>query len=133
MDYRAISNLRTLQGKDSFRLWNERLINAFEQIAPGAESMFKQLIKAIDRKTDLVDLEDKWDSDVMELEVDDKQKDKLYWAKFGKNLNYVLQEKCEDAEAISKIRAAGGEGIKAYVSLYKWYLGSSGQQLTLKA
>ena len=41
MEFKAISNLRSFQQKDSFKLWNERLMNGFDQAFPGAKALIK--------------------------------------------------------------------------------------------
>ena len=60
-------------------------------------------------------------------------KAELTWDSFGGDLYCVLQDKCDDPEAISRIRSCRGEGIKALCALYKWYVGKSGQELQAKA
>ena len=51
----------------------------------------------------------------------------------SRDLHCVLQDKCEDPEGLSRIRAAKGDGIKAYFDMYSWYLGRSGQELQSRA
>ena len=42
MDSKVIFSLKQLTGKESFRLWNERLVSALEQVSEGSSFMLKK-------------------------------------------------------------------------------------------
>ena len=58
--------------------------------------------------------EDEWNAG---LQDPSPASSELNYRKFGSDLHYVLQDKCEDSEGFARIRAAGGDGIKAYFSM----------------
>ena len=70
--------------------------------------------------------EEAWNAAIVQHKLGGREE--LAWEAFGNDLHCVLQDKCEDAEAISKVRACKSEGIKAFCALYKWYIGRSGQE-----
>ena len=71
-----------------------------------------------------------WLGRVNKHKLDNKR---LHYDKFSRDMNYVLNEKVEHADGLNKIRAAEGDGISAYVAMYCWYMGSSGQELVAKS
>ena len=117
MDHKASSGLKPL-----IRLWNERLISALDQVYPYAKDMVNKLIVKIDEKDTESISEDWWDAQLSERHTYN-----LKWKQFSRDLHYLLQQICEDADAFAKHRAAEGCGINADVAMHKWYLGSSGQ------
>ena len=89
--------------------------------------MIESNIKKLDKRKNYC-TEEEWNA---ELQVPGESE--LNYRKFGNDLHYVLQDKCEDTEGFARIRAASGDGIKAYFSMYSWFLGRSGQELQGKS
>ena len=105
-------------------MWNERLISALDQARPGIAKIIQLGIKKLDTGAKPLK-SDEWDTEVGNLGLNPA----LNYDSMTGDLHCVLQDKCEDGEGLSRIRAAKGDGIEAYFNMYSWYLGRSGQEL----
>ena len=132
MEYKAISNLRSLKSKGEFRLWNERLISALDQARPGIREILELGARDIDVGKKFSE-KAHWDEKLAVARLQPLQIQELAHHAVSRELHCVLQDKCEDPEGLSRIRAAKGDGIKAYFDMYNWYLGRSGQELQSRA
>ena len=133
MEFKAISNLRSLKSKGEFRLWNERLLSALDQARPGLHQMLEAGTIKLDIGEKYMD-DKKWDEQLTSVHGSQRAiKPYLEYHEVRRDLHCLLQDKCEDPEGLSRIRAAKGDGIKAYFDMYSWYLGRSGQELQSRA
>ena len=128
MECKAVINLIKISSdKSQFRMWDDKLINAYIQYAgPKVRQVFKLLAETADEgKLDEPTLES-W-SRVAAGEP------KLEKEKFREDLYYILMDKGQDATAMTRIKAVReGDGIGAYGKLRKWFLGSSGMAITAR-
>ena len=67
-----------------------------------------------------------WNSAVSITDNEHQHLVPMNYHEVSRDLHCVLQDKCEDPEGLARIRAAKGDGIKAYSDMYSWYLGKSG-------
>ena len=134
MDFRAVSNLRQLKTKAEFRLWNERLISALEQARPGVKAKLEDNIRRLNLG-EQTDKAQEWNYPKKDNGEDnlDGVPERLSYEAISKDLHFVLQDKCEEPDGIARIRSAKDDGIKAYLGLYAWCLGRSGQELQSRA
>ncbi len=122
LDNKAVSSIKTLSTKSSFREWNEKFVNVYAQARIGARTVFKDMASHIDKEVDQ-EFEDIFDDAWFTQENLNRQV-------FKEELYVVLIDKAE-GEALTRIRGVKeGEGIEAYLAVYKWFTGTTGMQIT---
>ena len=128
LDSKAVRNLKMIGAdKSGFRAWHERLVNIMEQIRPGSRGRFKALARHVDHEVTEEFAE--WMEDQQEYE-DLKNKEVL--KEVSKDVYSLLMDKAE-SEALTRVRAyPAGDGLNAYRSVYKWFMGVSGQAIADK-
>ena len=98
LDHKAIMNLKILgNDKASFKLWNEKFINAFEAAIRGARSVFEQITSEIDTGKVIPD-EDELEEWYEQLQSHGQilgESQQLAWDEFGEKISFVLVDKCE--------------------------------------
>ena len=125
MENKAVNGLK-MQGSDrtSFRMWHEKLVNAFSQVDQGYRAILKGLTDQVD-KHDKIEVSsnhdrDKWQKDNFPLSVIDMDK-------LNEDMFAVLMDKTE-GDAWLRVRSVdSGNGLEAFVKLYWWFTGTSGQ------
>ena len=126
--------LKTL-GSDraGYRMWHEKLVNSFAQVNNQYRGILESIAKGIDHDLDMsMSTVDKWDAWVSKLS-NAPPHDKVDMGSLNEDLYAVLMDKTE-GEAWQRVRAVNsGHGLEAFVRIYKWFMGTSGQGLSEKA
>ena len=103
MEFKAISNLRSLKTKGEFRLWNERLLSALDQARPGLHQMLEAGTLKLDIGEKYMD-DKKWDEQLTLVHGSQRAiKPYLEYHEVRRDLHCLLQDKCEDPEGLSRI------------------------------
>ena len=136
LDHKAIMNMKLLSSdKSSFKLWNEKFVNAFEAAIKGARTVFELITNEIDTGKVMKD-EDDIEQWYEQLEVNGEvigRSPELAWDELGEKISFVLVDKCE-GDARLRIRTKkNGRGILQFIELYKWFMGTSGEGLSQRA
>ncbi len=124
---KAISALKTYSSdRTSFKNWNDKFINAMDQLHTGTRHVMKIVREKLDvEKYDMPD--SAWLEAKILVELHTQREYSL--EKLEKDMYYTLVEKTED-EALVRVNAVEeGQGLKAYQRLYCWFAGTSGLAL----
>ena len=126
LESKAVSNLETLSSdKGKFKKWNERFINAITQVRPGTRELFRAMAEYVDG-----DKSGEFRDHFEDNGLDTMQEEGTKYEHMESDLYAVLVDKT-DGEAALRIRACKpGEGTRAYMLIYKWFTGASGQAMT---
>ena len=130
LESKAVQSIKNLgSDKGGFRIWNEKLINIVSQIRPGSRKLFTAISEYID-KDNGIDA----DSFKKDFESSGEAKNMKDRGTAYEDMNedlYVLVTDKTEGEAAIRVRGCQiGEGIEAYMTLYKWYTGTSGQAIS---
>ena len=110
-------------------MWNDRLINAMTQVRPGSRAMFQKMMETVDVGKEVSE----WEREVGgSSEANAMALSGTMLDRFNEDLYTVLMDKAE-GEAVTRLKSRkSGEGVMAYMLIYKWYSSSSGQALSDK-
>jgi len=118
LDSKAVLSLKPMGSKGNFKEWNEKFVNAMAQAVEGSRDCIKAMMNSSDP-----DSTEEWDQESWDEQFKTKE---LKWDRMNEVMYCVLIDKCE-GEALTRVRSAGqGQGIKAYMSLYRWFAGTTG-------
>ena len=127
LESRAVGGLTRLgSDKTTFRMWNERLINVVTAVRFGSRRLFKAMMDYVDQEVG---------GNFEELfrnseEGKDMEAGGTSYERMDEDLYSLLMDKTE-GEAALRVRGCNpGQGIKAYMVVYKWFMGTSGQAVT---
>ena len=127
LESKAVGNLPSLgSDKMTYRLWNERLINVVAAIRFGSRRLFKAMADYVDQEVG-GNFEElfKASEGCKEMEAEGTTYERM-----DEDLYTVLMDKTE-GEAALRVRGCNpGQGVKAYMVVYKWFMGVSGQAVT---
>ena len=127
MESKAVADIETLaSGKTAFRSWNEKLINAFSQARQGCRGMFRSMAEYVDQDmTGDFETLFKNTQDCRDMESQGST-----YGNISEDLYILLVDKTE-GEAMVRLRGCShGDGVSAYMAIYKWFMGASGQAIT---
>ena len=127
LESRAIGSIANLgSDRTAFRLWNEKLINVVSGIRYGSRHLFKCMMDYVDQETggNFEELFRGTDG------CKEMENGGTTYERMDADLYTLLMDKTE-GEAALRIRGCNpGQGIKAYMVMYKWFMGTSGQAVT---
>ena len=130
IEHKAISNLKSL-GNDwqGYRQWHDKCVNAMAQVHREYRTVLQLVVKAIEieEKLPTGDIDDweKW--------VNDREIVTINLKVLNESLFAVLMDKTE-SEAYFRVKSVEpGNGIEAFVKIFKWFMGTSGMGLQEKA
>ena len=128
LECKSVTNLKMIGAdKSGFRAWHERLVNVMEQIRPGSRGIFKALARHVDHEVTEEFAE--WIKGQQEYA---DLKDEDVFKEVNEDVYVLLMDKAE-SEALTRVRAyQAGDGLNAYRSVYKWFMGVSGQAIADK-
>ena len=117
MEHKAIMNLKQ-QGNErsGYRMWHEKLVNAFAQVNVQYRGLLERITKEIDKGSDMSMLQDtadwtSWVSGLNNIAVDNIDVGKL-----NEDMYSVLMDKTE-GEAWLRVRSVdSGNGLEAFTS-----------------
>ena len=120
-EYKGVNNLKVLgSNKSDFQSWNGKFINA---IAQGAGAPWRKFMNNLDKKLD----QDRRTLTAQELDNIEGAEDITNKKDANEELYYVLVEETEGEAALRVNSGEPGEGIQAYMRVYLWFSGTSGQ------
>ena len=142
LDHKALLNQAKLASdKHGFRNWNDKLINSFAAAVPGIRFVLEKINESVDNGT--IGMADSLNT-VAEIKswygglvhpnghnLDNSPT--LNWNQVSEDLNYVLVEKCEGDAMLQIKTQPRGQGIMAYIAIYKWFTGTTGLGLAARA
>ena len=130
LESKSVSNMKSLgSDKTGFRMWNEKLINIVSQIRPGSRRFFAAISEYIDRDNDI-------DGDAFRIgfndsgDLKDMEDRGTSYDDMNEDLYVLLTDKTEGEAAIRVRGCSIGDGVEAYMTVYKWYTGTSGQAIS---
>ena len=127
LDSKAVCNLSSLgSDKATYRIWNERLINVIAAVRFGSRRLFKAMMEYVDKEEggNFEELFRASDG-CREMEAEGTMYERM-----DEDLYTLLMDKTE-GEAALRVRGCNpGQGVKAYMVAYKWFMGASGQDVT---
>ena len=127
LESRAVNGLSSLgTDKTTFRMWNERLINVVTAVRFGTRKLFKAMMDYVDQEAG-GNFEEVFKQSeggkAMEAEG-------TSYERMDEDLYTLLMDKTE-GEAALRVRGCNpGQGVKAYMVVYKSFMGCSGQAVT---
>ena len=124
LESKAVSSLAQLvSDKTTFRLWNDRLINAVSQVRYGSRKLFKAMMDYVDQEIG-GNFEERYKGSTAGQEM---EREGTTYERMDEDLYTLLMDKT-DGEAALRVRScSAGQGIRAYMVVYKWFMGTSGQ------
>ena len=133
MEHKAVMNLKT-QGNDraGYRMWHEKLVNAFAQVNGQYRGILERVAKEIDKGTDMSIMQGNadWESWVSMVDI---ASDKVDMSKLNEDMYSVLMDKSEGDAWLRVKSVNSGHGMEAFVKVYKWFMSTSGQGLSERA
>ena len=127
LESKAVSNLSMLgTDKNTFRMWNEKLINVVSQDRYGSRKLFKAMM-------DYVDQEQGGNFEEMFQESEEGKEmigGGTTYERMDEDLYTLLMDKTEGEAALRVRGCSPGQGVRAYMVVYKWFMGASGQAVT---
>ena len=129
LESKATASIKTLiSDKTTFRSWNEKLINVFSQARQGCRGMFRAMAEHVDQETtDDFKTLFKGTQDCRYMESQGNTYENI-----SEDLYILLVDKTE-GEAMVRVRGCShGDGVGAYIAIYKWFMGTSRQVITEK-
>ena len=116
-----LSNLGT--DKTTFRMWNERLINVVSQDRYGSRKLFKAMMDHVDQEGG---------GNFEDLFKDPEGSKEMIsggttYERMDEDLYTLLMDKTDGEGALRVQGCSPGQGVKAYMVVYKWFMGASGQ------
>ena len=130
MEHKAITNMKS-QGSEraGFRMWHEKLVNAFAQVNKGYRNILEAIADEID--SDQHELPGKDIADWMSWLVSNQVKhDGVDIERLNEDMYSVLMDKTE-GEAWLKVKSVtSGSGLQAFIRVYRWFACTSGQGLS---
>ena len=134
MEHKAVNNLKT-QGSDrnGYRMWHEKLVNAFAQVNNQYRGILERIAQDTDHDVDVsMSDHDSWEDWVNKLS-DPPDHDGVSMKTLNEDMYSVLMDKTE-GEAWQRVKTVrSGRGLEAFVKVYKWFMGTSGQGLSERA
>ena len=116
LESKAVGGLSNLgSDKTAFRIWNEKLINAVSQVRYGSRKLFRAMMDYVDQEAGGNFEDDFQDSDKgKEMEAGGTSYDRM-----DEDLYTLLMDKTE-GEAALRVRGCNpGQGVRAYMVIYK--------------
>ena len=138
MESKAIMNLK-VQGSDrmGYRMWHEKLINAFAQVNHQYRGVLERIVRGIDHSDDIgYPTSEQWEMwllGVVDHEDQPPRWDNMKVAKLNEDMYSVLMDKTEGDAWLRVKSVISGRGLEAFVRIYKWFAGTSGMGLSERA
>ena len=127
MENKSVSNLPVLgNDKSSFRHWNDRLVNVIVNVRPGTRKLFECMMEYVDRET-VGDFEELFKASQACADMENAG---TMYARIDEDLYTLLMDRTEGEAALRVRGCRPGMGCKAYMTIYKWFMGVSGQAVT---
>ena len=124
---KSVSNLPALgNDKNSFRHWNDRLVNVVVNVRPGTRKLFECMMEYIDRETG-GDFEELFKNSQACADMENAG---TKYARIDEDLYTLLMDRTEGEAALRVRGCKPGMGCTAYMTIYKWFMGVSGQAVT---
>jgi len=130
MEHKAITNLKELgSDKAGFRQWYDKFVNAFAQVNRDYRVALQEIVKGIEKEEKLpIGGLAHWAN-----WIHSRQSVVADVGQLNEDLFAVLMDKTT-GEAYLRVKSVeSGEGIDAFVKIYKWFMGTSGMGLQDKA
>ena len=134
MEHKAVTHMKT-QGNDrsGYRMWHEKLVNAFAQVNNQYRGILERLAQDTDHDEDVsVSDHDSWVAWLGQI-ANPPEHDRVDVKTLNEDMYSVLMDKTE-GEAWQRVKTVrSGRGLEAFVKVYKWFMGTSGQGLSERA
>ena len=126
LENKSVSSLPMLgSDKLAFRNWNDRLVNIVSNIRPGSRKILKAMMEFVDQEIP-GDFYDDWKETQESGEME--QAGTTYMS-IDEDLYTLLTDRTEGEAALRVRGCTPGSGCKAYMTIYKWFTGVSGQAI----
>ena len=124
LESRAAADIETLaSGKTAFRSWNEKLINVFSQARQGCRGMFRSMAEYVDQ-----DVTGDFETLFRNTQsCRDMESQGSSYGNISEDLYILLVDKTEGEAMVRLQGCSHGDGVSAYMTIYKWFTGASEQ------
>ena len=128
LESKAVQGLKMFTGdKVDFRTWLDRLVNVLAQVRTGSRKMLKVMMEYVDKDLGGPMMFEEWFRDT--TECGELKKEGFRFDQFAEDLYSVLMDRTEGDAALRIRGCQPGQGVRAFLGLYKWYMGTSGQAI----
>ena len=112
--------------KNSFRNWNDRMVNVVVNVRPGTRKIFQSMMEYVDQERG-GNFEEVFKES---QEYRDMAAAGTTYERIDEDLYTLLMDRTEGEAALRVRGCRPGMGCKAYMTVYKWFMGVSGQAVT---
>ena len=127
LENKAVASIKTLiSDKTTFRSWNEKLIHVLSQARQGCRGISRAKAEHADQDT-TGDFETTFEDtqDCRDVESRGSTHRDII-----EGLYILLVDKTEGEASVRPRGRSHGDGVSAYMAIYKWFMGASGQAIT---
>ena len=127
LEHKSVTSLPMLgTDKNSFRNWNDRMVNVVVNVRPGTRKIFQYMMEYVDKeKGDGFEEVFKGSQECRDMEAAGTKYERI-----DEDLYTLLTDRTEGEAALRVRGCRPGMGCRAYMTVYKWFMGVSGQAVT---
>ena len=127
LENKSVSSLPTLgTDKNLFRNWNDRMVNVVASVRPGSRTILQAMMEYVDQE-----IGGNFEESFKKMqEYKDMEAAGTTYESIDEVLYTLLTDHTEGEAALRVRGCTPGMGCKAYMTVYKWFMGVSGQAVT---